>query len=127
MNKRFAGGNGEALKGKTFKYPVTVITNSTVREIDRNGTVTLMDNRFIRSTVKVNNVVLAQVASNNGLYEKLLEGGATVEKVGDAKRVRNLRGAVTDGANIALAIDEKAMLNANNAAIANPPTDVDYW
>ncbi len=126
MNKRFAGSNGEALKGKTFKYPVTVITNSTVREIDKDGTVTLMNNKFAGSTVKVDNVVLAQVASNNGLYEKLLEGGAIVEKVGDAKKVRNLRGAVTDGANIALAIDEKVMLNANNAAIANLPTDVDY-
>jgi len=39
--------------------------------------------------------------------------------------VRNLRGAVTDGANIALTIDEGVLLNANREIISNLPTEVE--
>ncbi len=125
MVKRFAGGNGEGLKGKKFKHPVTVIPNSTVLEIKRDGRVSLMNNEFKKSTVKVDNVVLAKVESDNSFYEKLLAAGLTVERIGDLKQVRNLRAAVTDGANIGLTLDEKPMLNANNTVISNLPTGVD--
>ena len=125
MVKRFAGGNGEGLKGKTYKHPVTVIANSTVLEIKRDGRVTLMNNEFKKSTVKADNVILAKVESDNSFYDKLLAAGLTVEKIGDLKQVRNLRAAVTDGANIGLTLDEKPMLNANNTVICNLPTGVD--
>ena len=47
-----------------------------------------------------------------------------VAKIGDAKKVRNLRGAVTDGANIGFTLDLDLMMNANNSPIANLPTEV---
>ncbi|GAG04810.1 unnamed protein product, partial [marine sediment metagenome] len=125
MLKRFAGSNGEGLKGKKFKHTVTIITNSTVVEIKKNGQVTLMDSEFNKSELEVNNVVLGKVEPDNTFYEKLLAAGLTVEKIGDLKQVRNLRGAVTDGANISLELDAKPMLNANNAVICNLPTGVD--
>ncbi len=124
MMKRFAGSNGEGLKGKTFEHPVTVIANSTVVEIGENGQVTLMDNAFHKSTLAVENVVLASVASDDGLYQPLLEAGATVIKIGDARRVRNLRAAVTEGANAALTLDTGLRLNANRHAISRLPTEV---
>lgn len=125
MLKRFAGSNGEGLKGKKFKHPVTIIPNSTVVEIKKNDRVTLMDNEFNKSELKVDNVVLGKVEPDNRFYERLLAAGITVEKIGDLKQVRNLKGAVTDGANIGLELDEKPMLNANNAVISNLPTGVD--
>jgi 2,4-dienoyl-CoA reductase-like NADH-dependent reductase (Old Yellow Enzyme family)/thioredoxin reductase len=125
MNKRFKGGHGEGLKGKTFKYPVTIITDSSVLEIGKDGKVVLVNGRFERSTVKVDNVVLANVQENDELYEIYRKAGLIVTKLGDAKKVRNLRGAVTDGANIGLTMDEDLQINANAEIIANLPTDIE--
>jgi len=125
MFKRFRGGNGEGLKGKTYLHPVTIIPNSTVMEIRADGDVVLMDNLFNRSTVKADTVVLANVEPDDALYAELLEAGLKVVKIGDAQQVRNLRGAVTDGANAALVVEKNAALNANLALISDLPTDVE--
>jgi NADPH-dependent glutamate synthase beta subunit-like oxidoreductase len=125
MFKRFRGGNGEGLKGKTYLHPVTIIPDSTVTEIRANGEVVLLDNQFNRSTVKADTLVLANVEPNDALYAELLEAGLKVVKLGDAQQVRNLRGAVTDGANAALVIEKNAVLNANLALISDLPTDVE--
>jgi len=94
MMKRFAGGTGEGLKGKRFTQPVTVISNTTVAEIKDNGEVTLMDHRFQKSTLAVDNVVLASIRPDNNLYEGLIEAGIRAIRIGDCKRVRNLLAAV---------------------------------
>ena len=124
MLKRFAGGNGEGLKGKTFEIPVSVIPNSTVAEIKAGGEVVLIDHRFQKSTLTVDNVVLAAVEPDDSLYEELLEAGITAIKIGDRKRVRNLRAAVTEGANAGLTLDEGLRLNANRALVSKLPTEV---
>jgi thioredoxin reductase len=126
MLKRFAGRNGEGLKGKSYPHPVRVIPNSSVIEIRPDGLVTLMNNRFEKSTFQVDTVVLADVEPNDGLHESLLEAGLKAVKIGDAKQVRNLRGAVTDGANVALAIEADTVLNANNELIANLPSELSW-
>ena len=84
-----------------------------------------MDSTFKRSTVKADTVVLANVEPNNSIYEGLLEAGLNVVKIGDAKSVRNVRGAVTDGANVALVVDKGATLNANNELISDLPTGIE--
>ena len=125
MMKRFAGSNGEGLKGKPFEHPVTVIPDSTVVEIKDTGDVTLMDNRFRKSTLQADNVVLASVEPDEApLYEELLEAGLTAIRIGDGSRVRNLRAAVTEGANAGLALDEGLRLNANRAIVSRLPTEV---
>ncbi len=124
MMKRFAGSNGEGLKGKPFEKPVTVIPNSTVVEIKEGGEVTLMDHRFQKSVLQANNVVLASVQPDDGLYGQLLQAGVLAVKIGDAKQVRNLRAAVTEGANAGLTLDEGLRLNANRAMISRLPTEV---
>ncbi len=124
MQKRFAGGNGEALSGKTFAHPVKVIPDSTVLEILDNGEVILVDSSFQRSTVKVDNVVLADVLADDSLYQKYAAAGLPAVKIGDVKKVRNLRGAVTDGANLGLTLDKDLRLNANQALIADLPTGI---
>jgi len=125
MMKRFACGNGEGLKGKTYAHPVTVVPNSSVLEIRKDGTVVVVNSAFERSTIKADTVVLASVEPNDSLYEGFLEAGLNVARIGDAKHVRNVRGAVTDGANAALVIEKDVMLNANNELISNLPTGVD--
>jgi len=124
MLKRFAGGNGEGLQSKTFAQPVTVIPNSTIVEIRPNGEVTLLDHQFRKSTLAVDNVVLASVEPDDGLYGELLAAGKTVIKIGDRERVRNLRAAVKEGANAGLTLDESLTLNANLKMISNLPTEV---
>jgi len=125
MMKRFACGNGEGLTSKTYDHPVTIIPLSSVIEINENGEVVILNSTFERSTINVGTVVLAKVRSNDELYENLSDAGLTVTKIGDAKQVRNLRGAVTDGANAGLVIEESVMLNANNEIISNLPTGVE--
>jgi hypothetical protein len=125
MVKRFAGGNGEGLSGKTFKHPVTVIPSSSVLEIEDNGEVTVIDSRFQKRVVKVDNVVLATVAENDELYNQYRAAGLPVSKIGDARKVRNLRGAVTDGADRGLTLDRDLRHNANAELVACLPTDVD--
>ena len=125
MMKRFACGNGEGLKSKRYAHPVTIIPSSSVLEIKKDGTVIVVDSVFEKSTMKVDTVVLAKVVPDDSIYEKCLEAGLNVVRIGDAKKIRNIRGAVTDGANAALVIEEGVMLNANNELISNLPTGID--
>ena len=125
MIKRFICSNGEGLKSKTYAHPVTIISNSSVLEIKKDGTVVIVNSTFERSIVKVDTVVLAKVEPNDDVYEGFLEAGLNVARIGDAKKVRNVRAAVTDGANAALVIEEGAMLNANSELISNLPTGID--
>jgi thioredoxin reductase len=124
MDKRFKGGNGEGLQGKTFAHPVTVIADTTVTEVRPNGEVVLMDGRFNKSVLKVDDVVLASVVADDGYYRSLLAAGIKAVRIGDLKKVRNLRGAVTDGANAGLVLGGDLMLNANRELIAGLPTEV---
>jgi 2,4-dienoyl-CoA reductase-like NADH-dependent reductase (Old Yellow Enzyme family)/thioredoxin reductase len=126
MLKRFDGRNGEGLKGKTCAQPVTLLRQSSVTEIKPDGEVVLLDSAFHRSSLKVDQVVLALVESDDRLYRLLLDAGLNVVKIGDALRVRNVRGAVTDGANAALTLEKDAALNANLALIAHLPTEVRF-
>lgn len=125
MIKRFAGGNGEALKSSTFKHPVTVIPNASVLEIGSGDEVVVMNSRFERQELTVDHVVLGQVVcSGNSLQAELLDVGVPVQTVGDRKAVRNLRAAVYEGANAGLVVDENLQLNANNRLIGLLPSDV---
>jgi hypothetical protein len=125
MQKRFAGGNGEGLQGKPFKQPVTVIANSTVTQIDADGVVALLDGEFHRSTLRVDNVVLAAVEPEDGVYAGLLAAGVPAIRIGDARQVRNLRAAVTEGANAGLTFDQGLVRNANGALVSQLPTEVE--
>jgi 2,4-dienoyl-CoA reductase-like NADH-dependent reductase (Old Yellow Enzyme family)/thioredoxin reductase len=122
--KRFAGGNGEGLSGKCFEHPVTVLASTTVVEIKESGEVTLMDNSFRKSTLQVDNVVLASVESADSPYDELIAAGIVVVKIGDLKKVRNVLSAVKEGANAALTLDEGFTLNANRALVSKHPTEV---
>jgi hypothetical protein len=124
MMKRFACGNGEGLKGKTFRQPVTIIPHSTVIEISDSGDVTLMDQHFRKTIAEVNNVVLGSVEPDRFLHEELVEAGIPTTEIGDRKQVRNLRSAVTEAANAGLTLDEGLRLNANLALVSNLPTEV---
>jgi NADPH-dependent glutamate synthase beta subunit-like oxidoreductase len=124
MLKRFAGGNGEGLNGQPFAHPVRVIPRSTVVAITAEGEVALMDDRFRKSSIQADNVVLALLEPDDALYEGLLEAGVVAIRIGDGKQVRNVRAAVTEGANAGLTLDEGLQLNANRALIANLPTEV---
>ena len=121
MTKRFKGGNGEGLSTKTMANPVTVLTKSSVVEIGAKGEVVVQDSEFKKTVYKVDNVVLAKFAEDNELYDALMAQGVAAQKVGDAKAVRNLKAAVSEGSSVALTIEKDLMLNANNAFISEIP------
>jgi hypothetical protein len=125
MMKRFAGGNGEGLTDGPFQHPVTIIPSTTIVEIGDEGEVTLMNQQFQKSTVSADNIILATVKPEGALYEQLLEAGIVVMKIGDARQVRNLRAAVTEGANAGLTLDQGLTLNANRSMISRLPTEVE--
>ncbi|MGA2106051.1 MAG: NAD(P)-binding protein [Syntrophorhabdales bacterium] len=124
MMKRFVGGTGEMVKFKAFRHPVTIMTKTTVEEIRKNGEVVLVDSTFARKTVKVDNVILGNMVSDHSLYEQLLGAGIVCQEVGDMHHIKNLRNAVTEGANVGLVIDDQLCLNANKALISKLPTEV---
>jgi 2,4-dienoyl-CoA reductase-like NADH-dependent reductase (Old Yellow Enzyme family)/thioredoxin reductase len=124
MDKRFKGGQGEGLTSKTFAHPVTIIPSSSVLEIGKEGDVVILNSKFERSTIKVDTVVLADVTADDSLMEGYRAAGLLVTKIGDAKKVRNLRGAVTDGANAAFILGKQVQLNANAEIVANLPTGI---
>ena len=122
--KRFRQSNGEGLGGAPFAHPVVLIRRSTVTSIGADGEVTLMDDGFRPTLLRVDNVVLASVEPDDGLYRELLEAGHAAVRIGDAKRVRNLRAAVAEGAEAGLTIDADLHMNANRTLISNLPTEV---
>jgi thioredoxin reductase len=124
MFKRFAGGNGEGLSGHACAHNVTVIPHTTLTQVSPNGEVTLLDHAFHKTSLTVDNVLLAKLAPDDFLYADLLAAGQRVVRIGDCKQVRNLRAAVTEGANVGLTLDADLLLNANGALIARLPTEV---
>jgi hypothetical protein len=62
--------------------------------------------------------------ADDALYQSYAAAGLAVAKLGDVKKVRNLRGAVTDGANLGLTLEKDLQLNANRAVIADLPTGI---
>ena len=83
-----------------------------------------MDNKFKKTILKVDNVILSAMESDRTLYNSLLAEGVKTSLVGDVRKVRNLRGAVTDGANIGMVMEKDLQLNANAEIISNLPNEI---
>jgi len=123
MMMRFAGGNGQGLEGTPFKKPVTILTGTTIVEI-KDSEVIVMDGKFNTRVIPCDTVVFAKTESDDTLFRKLLEAGFPVANIGDSKLVRNLRGAVMDGAETALILDEGLFVNSNGMLCNDLPVDV---
>lgn len=123
MKMRFAGGNGQGLEGNPVKIPVVIRTGTTVVEI-RDGAAVVMNDRFEKETIAVDTVILAKTEPNSELYMNLKAAGLKVENIGDSRLVRNVRGAMTDGAEAGLIIDDDIFMNANGILSNSLPTDV---
>lgn len=120
MLKRFVCSNGEGLKSKTFKYPVSIFTNSKILEIDNNKEILIINQDLIESKIKVDNIIICDIhPSGNDLNKELSNLNKPTVRIGDCKEVKNLRAAVTSGANIGLEIDENFIFNPNNEIAAN--------
>jgi len=124
MKMRFAGGNGQALEGIPFDHPVTVMTQTTLLEY-KDGEVIVMDNKFNKVSIPCDDLILARQEPDTGLYETLLAEGLLVANIGDSRAVRNVRGAMTDGAQAGLILDDGLFMNANNVLSSELPFDVE--
>jgi thioredoxin reductase len=121
--KRFAQGDAEVLESRPYKFPVTVLTQTTIREI-RDGEVVLQDKDFNRTTLAVDSIVGCHTRPRLELFEELRAAGLHVINVGDSVRPRNLYFAVKEGAGIGLAVDEHLLFNPNHAVVNDLPLDV---
>jgi len=123
MLMRFKGGNGQGLKGNPIKIPVQIKTSTTVHEI-KDGEVVLMNTDYEKEVVKIDTVIIGKTIPNTELYDSLITTGLKVANIGDSKLVRNVRGAMTDGAKAGLIIDDDIFMNANNVLSNALPIDV---
>jgi len=123
LRKRFAQTDAEVLTSRPYKFPVTVITNTTVHEI-REGEVVLQGKDFARRTIEVDDVVTCHVRSDTDLFGELRAAGIQVLNVGDSVRPRNLYWAVKEGSGVGLAVDEHLLFNPNHAILNELPIDV---
>lgn len=123
IRKRFNQTDAEALDSKPNKYPVTVITSSTVVEIGEKEVV-IQDNDFNRSTLEVDDIVTCHTKPNLGLYNQLKEAGLNDFNVGDSVAPRTLNQAVKEGANFALTLEDQLVINPNHAIVNNLPIDL---
>jgi hypothetical protein len=123
---RLAGGNAEGLKGNPVKIPVRILTDTTILEI-RAGEVVLLHGNFHKETIQAEAVLQAHVTADTTLYDRLTAEGMTVALLGDARRVRNLRGAVYDGTNFGLTLDGDVFVNPNGVLTTGIPLKSGRW
>jgi 2,4-dienoyl-CoA reductase-like NADH-dependent reductase (Old Yellow Enzyme family)/thioredoxin reductase len=123
LRKRFAQGDAEVLTSRPYKFPVTVITGTTVHEI-HDGSVVLQGRDFERRTLEVDDVVTCHVRSETALFGELRAAGIEVVNVGDSVRPRNLYSAVKEGSAFGLSVDEHLLFNPNHAILNELPIDV---
>src|ERR1035441_4257072 len=124
---RLAGGTTEGLRGDPVKIPVRILTGTTVTEIRDNGEVVLLDDNFQSQTIQADAVLQAHVASDTSLYDNLKAAGLNVAVLGDSRQVRNLRGAVYDGTNFGLTLDDDSFMNPNGVLTSGIPMESGRW
>ena len=121
--KRFQQTDAEALSSKPYKYPVTVIENSRIREVSDKGV--LAENKNFETTfIECDSVVTCYVRSNNKFYQELQSSGITSFNIGDSSIPSNLSHAVREGAEFVLNIDNTFIVNANGAVVNDMPLEV---
>jgi 2,4-dienoyl-CoA reductase-like NADH-dependent reductase (Old Yellow Enzyme family)/thioredoxin reductase len=121
--KRFRQEEAEALSGKPYRHPVTVIAGSSIDEI-REKEIVLVDREFNRRTVACDSLVTCWTRPNTELLDQLRAAGLRVLNVGDSVSPRNLHAAVREGAAAGLQIDEAMLFNPNGAFMTELPLDV---
>ncbi|MCY1713120.1 FAD-dependent oxidoreductase [Caproiciproducens galactitolivorans] len=121
--KRFQQTDAEALHSKPYKYPVTIIENSRIREITEKGA--LVEGKdFATQLVECDDVVTCHVRSNNEFFEKLRKAGVVSFNIGDSSIPDNLSHAVREGAEFVLNLDESMIVNANGAVVNHIPLEI---
>jgi 2,4-dienoyl-CoA reductase-like NADH-dependent reductase (Old Yellow Enzyme family)/thioredoxin reductase len=121
--KRFQQTDAEALESKPYKHPVTIIENSTIREITDKGV--LVENKnFETRLVECDDVVNCYVSENTNLYEELQAAGIPAFNVGDSNGPDNLSKAVREGAEFVLNLDNTLIINPNGAVLKDVPLEI---
>ncbi len=124
LKRRFALMNGRGLEGIPFKHPVDVFMQSTILEI-RDGEALCINKDMERFSIPCDTVVFCKTQPNARLFETLKAQGLNVVNMGDSRAVRNVRGAMTDGANAGLVVDEGMFMNANGVLTGRLPLEND--
>lgn len=122
MKRRFNLSNGYGLKGTPYSYKVDVLTRTTILEV-REEEIVCMDENLKKFTVPCDTLVYCKMKENNTLFNTLKAAGLKVVNMGDSRKVRNVRGAMVDGTNAGLVVEEGMFMNANGVLTSPLPLD----
>jgi hypothetical protein len=124
LRKRFAQGDAEVLESRPYKYPVTVLTETTVREI-REGEVVLQDKDFTRTTLAIDSIVGCHTRPRLELFEELRAAGVHVVNVGRLREAAQpLPRRQGRRRHRPRELDEHLLFNPNHAILNDLPIDV---
>lgn len=123
LNKRFCQEEAEALSPKPYKYPVEVITDTSVLEVGE-GYAILQDGKFALRRLEVDDVVTCFTRPNTELLREMIQAGINVTNAGDAIEPRNLHHAVKSGATFGKNVDRGALFNPNHMPTGELPLEV---
>ena len=112
LKRRFNLQNGYGLQGVPYKHKVDVHTKTTILEI-RDHEVVCIDKELKKFVIPCDTVVFCKQEPEDALFKELLDAGIRVVNMGDSKEIRNVRGAVMDGANAGIIIDDDCFMNPN--------------
>lgn len=121
--KRFQQTDAEALHSKPYKYPVTVIESSRIREV-KEDCVILENKAFQEQIIPCDDVVTCYVRSNQKLYHEMLDAGITAFNIGDSSIPANLSHAVHDAGEFVLNLSDEFIVNPNGCVIKEVPLEV---
>jgi 2-enoate reductase len=83
---------------------VSIIPNTTVLEVTEKG-VTLINNRFTKSTLQADTVILAVgLKADQELYNSLVDKVPDIHLIGDARQAQNIMYAIWDANELARSI-----------------------
>lgn len=122
MKRRFQMKNGYGLKGIPYKYPVDVLTETTILEV-KDHEVICIGKDLKQFAVPCETLIYCKTKENTRLFDSLKAAGLNVVNMGDSKKVRNVRGAMTDGTNAGLVIEDGMFMNANGCLTTPLPLD----
>lgn len=95
--------NEQMLRDLLAFYHVEILTNAGLKEVTETGAVVMADGRE-RSIPAHHVIVAVGYESTGSLYQELKSDDIPVYNIGDSQKVRNIRGAIWDGFEVARSI-----------------------
>jgi 2,4-dienoyl-CoA reductase-like NADH-dependent reductase (Old Yellow Enzyme family)/thioredoxin reductase len=122
-NKRFSGGESEALVPHPYKHKVRIITGTSLLEAG-DGYAVIQSRDLVITRIQADSIVTCHTRPNTGFLTEMRKAGIPAANAGDADTVRNLHHAVLAGATFGKNADTGAVVNPNYCPINDLPLEI---